>query len=703
MMPGRRSRTNQLTLVMPALMLLAAAAPTRSVAQQPPVDSVDAVLRPLLVRVPTSPIALGAPRPLAALTGEQLQSGRAAVFLEEAVQALPGIQIQNRYNFAVGERLVVRGFGGRAQFGLRGVRVMVDGVPATLPDGQTTLDHLDVATLGRVEAQRGPAASLYGNAAGGVLHFETRPPPDRSVQPEAFTVVGSDGLRQLRGTVAGHAGGVGYLISAARTDYAGFRDDPLTDDGSTYGAAERTSANATLRMPAGSGRLMAVVNLLDLAAENPGSLSQTLLDESYRQAFQNNVRQGTRKDVRQGHLGVSWDGPLAGSRMQLAAYGLARSVDNPIPSDIIVLDRNGGGARGLIERPLQLGGRGLSLGGGVEFDVQRDDRRNYANTQGERGALRLDQFETVRSVGGFAHARLELVQAADISAGLRFDHFTFRAEDRFIIDDPDDSGQREMSAVSPSVGLTVRPAQRLELFASVSASFETPSTTELANRPDGAGGFNPDIEPQRGTTIEVGLRSRVAPALDVELTAHHTALRDELIPFEVDGVPGRTFFRNAGSSLHRGFEVAASAAVAAGLSSRFAYSYLDARFDEYRPGTAVHDDNRIPGMAPHHLDVVTRWAPAHWFSELRGVYRSAVPVNDANTEETPPHFLLDVRIGSTGMHAAGVEIAPAIGINNLLDRRHVAAVAVNAFGGRFYEPGPGRSMYIALRAAWAPR
>lgn len=672
-------------------------------AQQPPADTADAVLTPLLVRVPTSPIALGAPRPLATLTGEELQTGRAGVFLEEVVRALPGIQIQNRYNFAVGERLVVRGFGGRAQFGLRGVRVLVDGVPATLPDGQTTLDHLDVATIGRVEAQRGPAASLYGNAAGGVLHFETRLPPVQTARPEAFTMFGSDGMRQLRGTVAGRAGDVGYLVSAARTDYDGFRSDPVADDGTTYGAAQRNSANATLRLPGGPGQLTAVLNVLDLAAENPGSLSRALLDEDYHQAFQNNVRQLTRKDVQQGHIGMSWDGPVAGNRVELAAYGLTRSVDNPIPSDIIVLDRTGWGARGLGERPLRIGSRGVSLGGGLEFDVQRDDRRNYANAQGERGALRLDQFETVRSLGVFGHTRVEVVPDADVSAGVRFDHFSFRVNDRFVTDDPDDSGERSMSAISPSVGVTLRPLRRMELFANVSASFETPSTTELANRPEGAGGFNPDIEPQRGTTVEAGVRTGIGPAVAIEATVHRTTLRDELIPFEVDGVPGRVFFRNAGSSLHRGFELAATAAGPAGLSGRMAYSRLDAEFEEYRPGSAVYDGNRIPGMAPHHFDAVTRWAPSHWFAELRGIYRSAVTVNDANTEETPPHFLLDMRLGSHGIAAAGVELAPAVGFNNVLDRRHIAAVAVNAFGGRFYEPGPGRSVYVVLRAAWASR
>jgi iron complex outermembrane recepter protein len=680
------------------------AAPQDGQAQQTAPDTVERVIhRPVLVRIPGAAFALGAPRPIAALAGEDLSAGRAAVFLEEAINAMPGVQIQNRYNFAVGERLAVRGYGSRAQFGVRGVRVLVDGIPATVADGQTTLDHLDVATLGRVEAMRGPAASLYGNAAGGVLHLETRAPAAQAVRPELFTMSGSDGLLQLRATASGSSGEFGYLVSAARVEYAGFRRNPLEGSG-TYGAAERNSVNATVHLPGGPGRLRATLNWLDLAAENPGSLSQALLDEGDRQAFANNVRQLTRKDVQQSQLGVSWDGPLGGARAEVAGYGLMRTVDNPIPSDIVFVDRTGFGGRALLEAPAQLGAMLMAVGGGIELDVQRDDRQNYANAQGQRGALRLDQFERVRGAGAFGYLRVALSAAADITGGVRYDHFDFSVADRFVsATDPDDSGARSMDAVSPSIGVTIRPFERAEVFGTVSRSFETPTTTELANRPDGAGGFNPTLDPTRGTTLEAGVRSLIGTAASVELTGHHTSLRDELVPFEVQGVPGRVFFSNAGRSTHQGFEVALSAVGPAGLSARAAYSYLDARFVTYSRGGNVFDGNRIPGVAPHTLDAVARWAPAVWFMEVRGQHRGAVPVDDANSAEAASYSLFDVRGGTRPVRLGGFEVAPVAGINNILDTNYVAAVAVNAFGGRFFEPGPARSVYLGLRLGTGAR
>jgi iron complex outermembrane receptor protein len=445
----------------------------------------------------------------------------------------------------------------------------------------------------------------------------------------------------------------------------------------------------------------ATLNWVDLSAQNPGSLSRALLDSADRRAFPGNVNQRTGKDVRQAQAGVSWDTPLGtGGRGEVALYGLLRRVDNPIPSDIIDLDRAAGGARVLGELPAQLAGRRIAAGLGFELDLQRDDRKNYANTAGERGALRLDQLEHVRAIAAFTHLRLELFRNAEASAGLRYDRFRFAVEDRFVNDDdPDDSGRRTMDAVSPSIGVTVQPLKPVELFASVSASFETPSTTELANRPEGAGGFNPELEPQRGTTFEAGVRGRLRSAGSLEFTAHHTLLRDELVPFEVADVTGRTFFRNAGRSRHRGFEIALATSLHNTFSARIAYSYLDARFRTYRRGTAVFDGNRIPGMAPHTLDVVTRVRHADWFTEMRGFHRDGVPVDDANSTEALPYFVLDWRVGSNGERVRGIEFAPLAGVNNVFDRTYVAAVTVNAFGGRFFEPGPGRSLYVGLRAA----
>ena len=237
----------------------------------------------LTVSVLGAPVSLGrAAYPVSVLGERDLRQGKTGMFLEEALRSLPGVQVQNRFNYAVGERISVRGFGSRSPFGVRGVQVIVDGIPATLPDGQSTVDHIDIASLGRVEALRGPASALYGNSSGGVLRFETEIPSQARAREEITTVGGTDGLLRLQSTTSGTMGETGYLVSLNRLRYNGFRK---AADGSAYGGARRLQMNARLEQPMGSGELGITVNHLDLDAENPGSLRLDLFDEDPTQVF----------------------------------------------------------------------------------------------------------------------------------------------------------------------------------------------------------------------------------------------------------------------------------------------------------------------------------------------------------------------------------------------------------------------------------
>ncbi len=495
-------------------------------AQEP--DSVVAI-EPIMVRVLGSSIETGSPYSVSVVAGEELTRGTMSTFVEDALRAVPGVQIQNRFNLSQGERITVRGYGARSQFGVRGLRILVDGIPATLPDGQATLDHLDLAGLGRVEALRGPSAALYGNAAGGVLHFRTVDPsavPARVGLRWSGATLGSargatpgsevsHGMWSLSGDVTGTTGAVGYRVGVTHTDFDGFRRDPVADDGSVYGAGTRTNVNALTSLGVAGGTLRFVVNAVDLDAENAGSLPQAVLDEGDRAAWTSSVTGANSKDVRQGQLGASWFGPIGGTDAELSTWAVTRDLFNPIPGRIIDLGRFAGGTRALLRGSMPAGdGLRLGWGAGVEAELQDDDRQNYENQQGSSGALLLDQDERVWGLGTFVQARLDIGRRVSVLAGGRYDRVSFSVDDAFVAGgDPDDSGSRTMDAFSPSAGVVVSATPTVELFASVGRSFETPTTTELANRPTGAGGFNPDLEPETGTTVEGGVRTTVARAL----------------------------------------------------------------------------------------------------------------------------------------------------------------------------------------------
>ncbi len=669
--------------------------PARLLAQQPPdsVIQIDSVVVSVL-RGPTS--RERAPYQISILTGDELQRGNIGFSIEEALQALPGVQIQNRYNYAVGERISMRGFGARAQFGARGIKVLVDGIPATLPDGQTTLDHLDLGSLGRVEVLRGPASAMYGNGAGGVLRFETRAPPAVPVREEAKAVIGDNGLFRMESQTSGTINSTSYLVNFSRLEFDGFRTNP-TSPNELYGSAERINLNAQVTTDAFGGRLKTTLNFLDLDAESPGSLTRDALDSGIQDARGFNVTQQTQKDVQQAQLGVGWEGEIGALSARFHSWGIIRDLDNPIPPRIIDLERAAWGVRAIIQSTQSPGGFAWSAG--LEVELQRDDRLNFENEQGTKGTLTLDQQERVRATGVFAQVQAPLSDRLTLVGGLRYDRVRFTADDHLVnAVNPDDSGSRTVDALSPTLGLHARVSPSLALFANVTTSFETPTTTEFVNNPGQSGGLNEELDPTRGVGGELGARGTLGSAT-LESSIYVTSLDDELVPFEDASQDGRTFFRNAGSSTYWGFEAAGTVPLGRAVSARASYTYLDATFDDFRVDDEVFDGNRIPGVASHKAEVLIRWTGRSAFAELRGDYVGTIAVNDSNLEESPDYGLADLRAGITRLDIGRWNAAPFAGVNNLFDKRYAAAVAVNAFGGRFFEPGPGRSYYLGVSLA----
>lgn len=665
------------------LVSLASAIPAS--AQQVPADTLRdsaTVLAP--VRVAASRIAgeqAAAPYARSVRTAEELRRGTPALALDEALRGIPGVQVDNRFNYALGERISIRSAGARAQFGVRGVRVLVDGIPATLPDGQTTLNQLDLTTLSRVEVLRGPAASLFGNAAGGVILLETTPPPVAGSTVAATVMGGSHGLLRTRAVVGGARGAAGYSASVSRVAYDGYR---------THSDASNLYGSATARWLGARDVVRATLNVVDYDARNPGSLSDSLLRVNRYEAYRNNVAQRTGESGAQQQGGLQWLRSSGAQQLEVTGWGIHRRISNPIPATVVAIDRLAGGLR-----VMHRGSAGvLAWTAGVEHERQHDDRQNHVNDAGEPGELTLDQDERVIGVGAFVQADVAVVDRVHLVAGLRHDRTRFAVTDRFVADgDPDDSGARTLSAASPSLGATLALPAGLRAYANVGTAFETPTTTELANRPDGAGGFNPALQPQRTVSWEAGVR-RAGARFGAQLAAFRALVRDALIPFEVPEVPGRQYFRNAGRTAATGVEAAVSATALPRLRLDAAWTWTEARFREYAVGEAAFDGKRIPGVAPHRADVTaTVTTPVgRVASDVR--YQSRLPVNDANTAWSPAHTVADVRLESVALAAGRARVTLSGGVQNVFAARYNTSVVVNAFGRRYYEPGPERTFHL---------
>jgi iron complex outermembrane receptor protein len=643
-----------------------------------------------------------APFAVAATGRVEVQRARPGLSLDETLRGVPGVQADNRYNAALGERISVRGFGARTQFGVRGVRVLVDGVPATMPDGQTTLNHVELGALERAEVVRGPASGLYGNAAGGVLQLTSEPAPDAALGQRVRVVGGSDGLTRLQSTTGGRAadGRADWLLSAGRVDYDGYRD---------FSAQRSTRVLARTGWRGAPGTLRATFAWVDYDADNPGALADTARARDPLQAFANNRRQQTGEAGKHGQLGLGWTRAVGRGTFDASAYGLARRLDNPIPVRVVALDRRAGGARasytaGIGGAPETAPVR-LAVGG--EWQRQRDDRQNFTNNQGVAGTRVLDQMERVTNAAAFAQATATLGARTTLLAGLRHDRVRFAAEDRLVAaNDPDDSGARTMRATSPSLGVNVAVGGGVHVYANAAYAFETPTTTELANRPAGAGGFNPELDPQRARSVEAGVN--VARAFGrslagtLQLAAFRARIDDALQPFEVPGAPGRQFYRNAGRAEHDGVEAAATLAVGASVTVRAAYTALDARFARYTVGDSSYAGRRVPGVAPQRAELVLSWlGPRESLVALEQRAQSATATDDANRGRSPGWLVTNARAQAPALRVAGVSVAPFVGVTNLFDVRWDAAVNVNAAGARYYEPGTPRALYVGADLAGA--
>lgn len=674
------------------LLFLLLASPARAQDADPeaPLDSIPVVeSEPVVVTILRDRVAL-AEAPLAVTVVERgpVARLRPSLALDDALAGVPGIQVDDRHNEALGERISIRGFGARAQFGVRGLRVIVDGVPATMPDGQTALSHVDPATIRRAEVVRGSGSAVWGNASGGVILLETVEPPGSTLLAVGATA-GSFGLRRVSGEAGGGGGRLAWRAHVTGVGSDGHR---------RFSDADHVFAGAKLRHAGDRVETQATLAFVDYEAKNPGSLTDSLAAADPEAAFPLNVGQRTGERARQAQGGLALRWRRGGSELELGGWGLLREVDNPIPPAIVDLYRTAGGVRAVWRTATAPDLSGPRLIAGLDLDLLGDDRRNFENLEGDQGALLLDQRERVRALGPFVQAALPLGDRAALRAALRYDRVRFAVDDHFVEGDPDDSGRRTMTALSPSLGATLEPAPGLTLYGRVATGFDTPTTSELANRPDGAGGLNPDLEPQRSRTVEAGARASRG-RWSGEAALYRTRVEDALVPFQVPGVPGRDFFRNAGSAIHRGLEVVLRLAPRAGSTIGLAYASVEARFDRFRTEDAVLDGRRVPGVAPHRLALNLEQTARGWRLDLRTRHVARLPVDDANTRHADGYWIADLHLAHDGFAVGRARIAPFLGVTNLLDTTYTGSVTVNAVGGRFFEPGPPRAAYGGLQVA----
>ncbi|WP_082520219.1 TonB-dependent receptor [Rhodanobacter sp. Root480] len=646
-------------------------------------------------------------------------SGSLDVNASELLQGVPGILARDRQNYAQDTQISIRGFGARATFGIRGVRLYSDGIPATMPDGQGQVSHFNLDAADHIEVLRGPFSALYGNASGGVVQLfsaEGTDPP----QVRLGLAGGSDGMLRAALNARGVQEALDYNL-----DFSHFRTDGYRD----HSRAQRESGNAVLGWKLDDRRKLTVVlNTMNLpGAQDPLGLTPEQFHDNPRQADEAATTFNTRKSVSQQQAGLIYDDQLSNaSHLRLMGYYGQRSVlqylSIPATAQISPLSAGGvvdlgneyGGGDARWTWASTLAGLPFELTVGASYDNQHQHRRGFENfvddTVGVRGALRRDEQDRVHDFDQYAQASWRVADAWTVMAGLRHSEVKFATDDRYITArNPDDSGRVDYSATTPVAGVLYRLSPTAHLYASYGKGFETPTFSELGYRNDGGSGLNFGLQPSRTRSAEVGLKLRPGPGTQADIALFRADSRDEVAV--ATSLGGRTTYQNIPRARRQGAEASLTTTLAPRWKLQLAYTWLDASFRSpflacagrcTAPNTPVDAGARIAGVPRSNGYAALRFGgETGWQADLDGSYMAAVPTDDLGTVQAPPYAVFGAGMGYVveGGHWRTHAFAR---IDNLADRRYVGSVIVNDGNGRYFEPGAGRTFLLGVDLRWQP-
>ncbi|SDY40882.1 TonB-dependent receptor family protein [Nitrosomonas halophila] len=660
---------------------------------QPPADTAPIMLDPIQVTATRSPRQLSQiPGAISLISRAQQHDYLPGRTLDEFGRGTPGVFFQNQFNFAQDLRIAIRGFGARSAFGVRGIQMHVDGVPLTLPDGQTQLDGIDPSLIERMEILRGPSAALFGNASGGMISMTTRTPPHAGWVIAPRQVFGQFG--QFKSEI--YTGGRSQLL-----DYGWFGSYLRQRGWRDHSETENLFSQLKLNYLSGDDADWMLVFRKFYSPEtlDPGGLTLAELRADRRQASPGNLRFNAGERIDQEQFALRYRKAISAAReLTVTVHGLHRDFRNRLPfvaGGQVSFARWVGGVslqyvsdHTLLQRP----NRFLA---GFDYGIQNDDRQRYHNDFGARGALALNQIERVQSIGPFFRNEWEVSDRLAVTLGGRWDWLHYQVKDKFRADG-DQSGSRILSQASGTVGFVYRLADRHQFYANAASVFEAPTTTELINNPAGAGGFNPDLDAQLSLSRELGVRGELA-GLGYEATGFLISSRDEILPFELAAFPGRAFFRNVGRSRRLGFEGSLSTPVWKGWRAQVAYSYSDFTFQRFDSDANNLQGNALPGIPAHRWDGNIRYThPSGLFGQLYLQRVGGFFADNANTVTNPAYLLGQLLFGWEIKHN-DIEGSLFAGIDNLFDARYNANVRINAAAGRYFEPGPPRNVFGGIR------
>jgi iron complex outermembrane receptor protein len=669
-------------------------------------ELVAATLDPMTVTATRSTErAFDLPVAIDVIGADAIQRGQLQINLSESLARVPGMVVQSRWNYAQDLQLSIRGFGARANFGVRGVRLYQDGIPATMPDGQGQTGSFSLASAERIEVLRGPFSALYGNAAGGVISVFTEdgPTPPRATME---VIGGSYATWNAIAKLEGEARGVNFVAAANHFATDGYRQ---------HSQATRDLGNVKLAFaPAEDTRVTVIANTLSQPeAQDPLGLTRAQWEADPRQSDPAATRFDTRKTVRQTQVGATVLQRLgAGSDLVVTGYGGTRQVRQylalpgtaPTSSGGVTdLDRGYGGLDARLALRFAIADRPASLTLGANYETQSERRRGYVNDNGIAGELRRDEDNAISNTDGYAQFEWWLLDRFSVFAGFRYSDVRFRVDDAYVTPlNPDDSGRRAYNHGSPVFGVVWSAGSDVNVYANYGEGFETPTFAEVAYQPIGSG-LNLGLQPAVSVSAEVGLKALFAGRHRINLAAFNVETTDEIVINTATG--GRTTYKNAAKTRRRGAEAAWEGNLGAGFTGYAAYTYLSAKFatdaTTGSPPLTVPAGASLPGVPGSSAYVSLSWSyPEAWGlnAAVEVQYAGKVYVNDRNTDAAPSYTVGNLRVGFE-QRRGGFVFRQFARLNNVTDVDYVGSVIVGDTNGRYFEPAATRNFLVGLSAS----
>lgn len=635
------------------------------------------------------------------------------VNLTELVKGIPSVQLRNRENYAQDLQLSMRGFGARSTFGVRGIRLYVDGIPATMPDGQGQTSNIDINSLSHLEVLTGPFSSLYGNSSGGAVLATTR--EGQGKDSIEMNYAGGSHNKNRAGIVlqggAKNQNEPSYIVSSSYFDTDGYRD---------HSGANKVLSNAKLTWNLDDGsKINWVTNYVKIDADDPGGLTRADWEKNPKQVAKNVLDYNARKTIDQTQTGLTWSKPLNDqNELYAMTYIGQRQVTQyqSIPDTVQKNPNTPYQAGGVIDFKRDYYGADFRWTGkdllpytqfsaGVAIDAMNEDRQGYQNfndagDKGIKGAVRRDERNTLWNVDPYLQASWSFLQTMRLDTGVRYSNVHYKSKDHYIVGlNGDNSGKTTYEEVLPSVALSWQIIPEVLAYASYAKGFETPTFTEMAYPAQGGASMF-DLKPSKSDNYELGLKSSNTLG-DFNLATFYIETKDDIVAAESMG--GRATFRNADKTLRKGIEFAWNKKLWKDIAVNASYAYLDATFDSKVPAAGkvaeIPEGNAIPGIAKNQAFIGLVWQPEQGFyAGLDTQFMDKVYVNDINSDAAASYTVASIYTGYAWKRADW-GINGFARVDNLFDKNYAGSVIVNEGSSRFFEPADGRNWSAGLKVS----